>query len=51
MMVERVGFHANFGSFKRSRHSKTSTRLTITNGFPFNPTYDSVDRHEIYLIV
>ena len=43
MVVERainVGFHSNFGTFKRSRHSKTPTRLTITNGLPFNPTYD-----------
>ena len=39
MAVERtihVGFHSNFGVFKRNRHSKTVTRLAITNGFPFN---------------
>ena len=36
-----VGFHSNFGAFKRNRHSKTVTRLAITNEFPFNPTYDS----------
>ena len=36
-----VGFHSNFGAFKRNRHSKTVTRLAITNGFPFNPTYES----------
>ena len=43
MVVERtiiVGFHSNFGRFKRSKHSKIPTRLAITNGFPFNPTYD-----------
>ena len=40
-MVERVGFHSNFGAFKRNRHSKTVTRLAITNEFPFNPTYES----------
>ena len=41
MVVERtinVGFHSNFDTFKRSKHSKTHTRLAITNGFPFNPT-------------
>ena len=36
-----VGFHSNFGAFKQNRHSKTLTRLTITNEFPFNPTYES----------
>ena len=36
MVVERVGFHSNFGAFKRNRHSKTVTRLAITNEFPFN---------------
>ena len=44
MVVERtinVGFHSHFGTFKRSRHSKTVTILAITNEFPFNPTYDS----------
>ena len=44
MVVERtinVGFHSDFGAFKRNRHSKTLTRLAITNGFPFNPTYES----------
>ena len=44
MVVERtinVGFHSNFGTPKRSRYSKTPTRLAITNGLPFNPTYDS----------
>ncbi len=44
MVVERtikVGFHLHFSTFKRSRRSKTPTRLTITYGFPFNPTYDS----------
>ena len=44
MVVERtitVGFHSNFGAFKRNRHSKTVTRLAITNEFPFNPTYES----------
>ena len=45
-MVERtisVGFHSNFGVFKRKRHSKTLARLAITytNEFPFNPTYGS----------
>ena len=30
MVVERVGFHSNFGAFKRNRHSKTLTRLAIT---------------------
>ena len=39
MMVERVGFHSNFGAFKRHRHSKTITRLAIINEFSFNPTY------------
>ena len=38
--VINVGFHSNFGTFKRSRHSKILTRLAITNGFPFNPTYE-----------
>ena len=42
MVVERVGFHSNFGTFKRSRHLKISTRLSVTSGFPFNPTYDAV---------
>ena len=51
MVVERVGFHANFGSFKRGSHLKSPTRLSVTSGFPFNPTYDLVERHEIYLIV
>ena len=44
MVVERaidVGFHLNFGTLMRSRYSKTPTRLAITDGFPFNPTYDS----------
>ena len=68
MVAERtitVGFHSNFGVFKRNRHSLEGftialiihslegstialiihsldpTRLTITNRFPFNPTYDS----------
>ena len=56
MVVERtitVGFHSNFGVFKRNRHSLEGfpialiihsldpTRLAITNGFPFNPTYGS----------
>ncbi len=44
MEVERainVGFHSYFGTLKRSRHSKTHKRLAITDGFPFNPTYDS----------
>ena len=44
MVVDRtihVGFHSNFGAFKRNRHSKTVTRLAITNEFPFNPTYES----------
>ena len=41
MVVDRVGFHSNFGAFKRSRHTKTLTRLAITNEFPFNPTYES----------
>ena len=55
MVVERtinVGFHSNFGTFKRSRHSLEGfpialiihsldpTRLTIINRFPFNPTYN-----------
>ena len=43
MVVEstiKVGFHSNCGAFKRNRLSKTPTRLAITNGFPFNPTYD-----------
>ncbi len=43
MVVERtitVGFHSNFGTFKQNRHSKTVTRLAITNEFPFNPTYE-----------
>ena len=39
-----VGFHSNFGAFKRNRHSKTVTRLAITNEFPFNPTYQSQNR-------
>ena len=54
MVVERtiyVGFHSNFGTFKRSRHSLEGfsialaihsldpTRLAITNEFPFYPTY------------
>ena len=54
-MVERtinVGFHSNFGAFKRNRHSLEGftialiihsldpTRLAIINRFPFNPTYD-----------
>ena len=43
MVVERVGFHSNFGAFKRNRHSKTLTRLAITNEFPFNPTYESYE--------
>ncbi len=38
-----VGFHSNFGAFKRNRHSKTVTRLAITNEFPFNPTYEFLD--------
>ena len=42
MVVERVGFHSNFGTFKRSRHLKIPTRLAITNGLPSNPTYDAV---------
>ena len=41
MVVERVGFHSNFGAFKRNRHSKTVTRLANTNEFLFNPTYES----------
>ena len=56
MVVERtikVGFHLHFSTFKRSRrslegftialivHSLDPTRLAITYGFPFNPTYDS----------
>ena len=44
MVVERtitVGFHSNFGAFKRNRRSKTLTRLAITDEFPFNPTYES----------
>ena len=44
MVVARtinVGFHSDFGVFKRHKHSKTPTRLAITNGFPFNPTYGS----------
>jgi hypothetical protein len=44
MVVERtitVGFHSNFGAFKRNRHSKTVTGLAIINEFPFNPTYES----------
>ena len=41
MVVGCVGFHSNFGVFKRSRHSETLTRLAIINGFPFNPTYES----------
>ena len=44
MVVERtfnVGFYSNLDTFKRSMHSKTSSRFAITNGFPFNPTYDS----------
>ena len=41
MVVDRVGFHSNFGAFKRSGHMKTLTRLAITNEFPFNPTYES----------
>ena len=41
MVVERVGFHSNFGAFKRNRHSQTLTRWAITNEFPFNPTYES----------
>ena len=41
MVVGCVGFHSNFGAFKRSRHTKTLTRLAIINGFPFNPTYES----------
>ena len=43
MVVEHtinVGFHSNFSPIKRNRHSKTPTRLAVTNGFPFNPTYD-----------
>ena len=36
-----VGFHSNFGAFKRDRHSKTLTRLAITNESPFNPTYET----------
>ena len=43
MVVDRtinVGFHLNFGTLTRSRYSKTPTRLAITDGFPFNPTYD-----------
>ena len=43
MVVERVGFHSNFGAFKRNRRSKTVTRLAITNEFPFNPTYETQD--------
>ncbi len=41
MVVGRVGFHSNFGAFKRNRYSKTVTRLVITNEIPFNPTYES----------
>ena len=50
-MVERtinVGFHSNFGAFKRNRHSKTLTRLAITNEFPFNPTYESIHLQNLY---
>ena len=36
-----VGFHSNFGAFKRNRHWKTLTILAITNEFPFNPTFES----------
>ena len=41
MVIGRVGFHSNFGAFKRNWHSKTLTVLAITNEFPFNPTYQS----------
>ena len=47
MVVERtitVGFHSKFGVFERNKHSKTVTRLAITNEFPFNPTYESQNR-------
>ena len=42
MVVEgtiNVGFHSNFGAFKRNKRSKTPTRLATINEFPFNPTY------------
>ncbi len=29
MVADRVGFHSNFGAFKRNKHSKTLTRLAI----------------------
>ena len=35
-----VGFHSNFGTFRRSRDSKTSLRSAIINEISFNPTYD-----------
>ncbi len=41
MVVGSVGFHSNFGAFKRNRHSRTLTRSAVTNEFPFNPTYES----------
>ena len=41
MVAGRVGFHSNFGAFKRNMHSKTLTRFAITNEFSFNPTYES----------
>ena len=40
MVVERVGFHSNLGTFRQSGHMKTPLRLAIINGLPFNPTYD-----------
>ena len=35
-----VGFHPDFGTFRRSRDSKTSLRSAIINEISFNPTYD-----------
>ena len=43
MMVEstiNVVFHSGFDLFKRGRYSRTPNRLAITNGLPFNPTYN-----------
>ena len=73
MVIERVRFHSNFGTFKQSRwslegfsialifgslersfialaiHLLDPTRLAITNGFPFNPTYDSTEECSLTL--
>ena len=51
MVVKRVGFRLKFGTLMRVSHLKFPASLAIANGFPFNPTYESVDRYKIYVIV